>query len=137
MKTILCAIDFSEASYDVVKVAVDMAKQKKANLIVLYAYRLIQPQSQEIKEFRNSIEERAKSDFKALANRLDIQDNGLVTYEFRAEIGFISDRIDAYLRKNAVEIIIVGKDLAYSINDQKERTVEHFLETKIPVLVVP
>lgn len=136
MKAILCALDFSEASDQVIKVALDIAAQKRTNLVVLYAYRLLQPKDQEIAEYRKEIEMRAQQDFAGIVKRLGI--NGDVPYEFRSEIGFLSDRIETYLKKNAVDIIVMSQSLAHNINEHKGLTFEHFLDTaRTPVLVVP
>jgi nucleotide-binding universal stress UspA family protein len=136
MKVILCAVDFSEASDTVVKVALEMAAQKQENLVILYAYRLLQTDSQDIKSYRNTMEQRAKAEFAALARRLNI--NGEVPLEFRAEIGFLSDRIDIYKQKNEVDSIVIGQRLAYAINEHKGLSFEQFLdEANVPVLVVP
>jgi nucleotide-binding universal stress UspA family protein len=136
MKAILCALDFSEASDNVVKIALEMAAQKHENLVILYAYRLLQPDSQDIKSYRNTMEQHAKTEFSALARRLNI--NGEVPLEFRAEIGFLSDRIDIYRQKNEVDIIVIGQRLAHAINEHKGLSFEQFLDVaKVPVLVVP
>jgi nucleotide-binding universal stress UspA family protein len=136
MKAILCALDFSEATDHVIKVALEVAAQKRTHLVVLYAYRLIQPKTQDITEYRNSMVSKARADFEAIVKRLKI--NGEVPYEFHSEIGFLSDRIEAYLKSNAVDMIVMSQNLAHSINEHKGLTFEHFLDsTKIPVLVVP
>jgi nucleotide-binding universal stress UspA family protein len=136
MKAILCALDFSEASDQVIKVALEIAAQKQTHLVVLYAYRLIQPKDQDIAEYRKGIETRAQEDFLAIVKRLQI--NGAVPYEFRSEIGFLSDRIEVFLKKNKVDIIVMSQNLAHNINEHNGLTFEHFLDTtKIPVLVVP
>ncbi len=136
MKAILCALDFTETSDQVIKVALELAAQKHTNLVVLYAYRLLQPKNQDIAEYRKDIETRAREDFDGIVKRLHI--NGDVPYEFRSEIGFLSDRIEVYLKKHAVDVIVMSQSLAHNINEHKGLTFEHFLDsTKIPVLVVP
>jgi len=136
MKAILCALDFSEASENVIKMALEVAAQKKTNLVVLYAYRLLQTESREIADFRNSMEEQAKADFDVLVKKLKI--NGDVPYEFRAEIGFLTDRIGVFLKKNLVDTIVMGQNLAFPQNEKVGVSFENILDTlKIPVLVVP
>ena len=136
MKAILCALDFSEASDHVIKVALEVAAQKRSHLVILYAFRLIQTRTQNIAEFRNSMVEKARADFEAIVKRLKI--NGEVPYEFHSEIGFLSDRIEAYLKTNTVDMIVMSQNLAHSINEHKGLTFEHFLDsTKIPILIVP
>lgn len=136
MKVILCAFDFSDASDSVIKMALEVAAQKKLSLVVLHAYRLLQPESSAITDYRNSMEERARTDFDGIVKKLEI--NADVPYEFHSEIGFLSDRIEAFLKKNPVDTIVVGQNLAYPTNEQKEVSFENFLDTlKIPVVVVP
>lgn len=136
MNAILCALDFSDASDNVMEVALEMAAQKQTNLVVLFAYRLLQPESQEITEYRKNMEKQAQSDFATLTKKLKI--NGDVPFEFRAEIGFISDRIEVYMKRNPVGLVVLGQNLANSINEHKGLPLENFLQTmKVPVLIVP
>ncbi len=136
MKAILCALDFSNASDNVMEVALEMAAQKHTNLVVLFAYRLLQPESLELSEYRKNMEMKAQSDFEELAHKL--KTNGDVPYEFRAEIGFISDRIEVYMKRNPVGLVVMGQNLANSINEHKGLALENFLrKMKVPVLIVP
>ena len=136
MKAILCALDFSEASENIVKQAMDMAMQRGGGLIVLYAYRLIQPMEGSMVDYRNSMEERAGRNFEAIMNRIEM--NGSVPYEFRTEIGFLSDRVEDFTKRNTVDLIVMGQNLARTINEHRGMTFEHFLDTvNLPVLVVP
>ena len=57
---ILCTIDFSEPSHDVVKYAVNLAKQFDCRITILYAYRLMYSKGEEAVELRKKIEEKAK-----------------------------------------------------------------------------
>jgi nucleotide-binding universal stress UspA family protein len=136
MKAVLCALDFSEAPDNVVKVALDMAARKGESLVVLYAYRLLQPMNQDVGEYRKAMEKRAKSEFDGVVEKLKMKND--VPYEFRAEIGFLSERIADYMKKNSVDIIVMGQQLAHSINEHKGLTFDEFLGTaNVPVLVVP
>jgi nucleotide-binding universal stress UspA family protein len=136
MKTILCALDFSEASENIVKQALEMAAQKGNMLVVLYAYRLIQPKGETIADYRNKIEKQARGNFEAIINGLNV--NSTVPVDFRTEIGFVSDRIEAYATDNEVDLIVMGQHLAHSINEHRGDTFDTFLETvQRPVLVVP
>jgi nucleotide-binding universal stress UspA family protein len=136
MKAVLCALDFKEASDNVIKAALELAEQKQETLVILYAYRLLMPKNQDIGDFRNAMELRARTEFDTIIRKLNVEKE--THYEFRAEIGFFSDRIDAYLKSNPVDTIVMGQHLAQAIHENSGMTFEYFLEsTKVPVLVVP
>ena len=106
------------------------------NLVVLYAYRLLQTESKEIADFRKSMESQAHTDFIKIASAVSL--NGEVPYEFRAEIGFFSDRIEAYLKKSLVDTLVICKDLADSLFETKEEILAHFgSDNNVSVLVIP
>lgn len=136
MKAVLCALDFKEASDSVIKAALELASQKQETLVILYAYRLLMPKNQDIANYRNNMELQARTEFDTIMNKLNVERE--IPYEFRAEIGFFSDRIDAYLKSNPVDTIVMGQHLANAIHENSGMTFEDFLEsTNVPVLVVP
>ncbi len=136
MKSVLCALDFKEASDNVIKAALALAMQKEEALVILYAYRLLMPKDQDIAGFRTAMELHARTEFETLMKRLNVDQK--TPFEFRAEIGFLSDRIDAYLKTNPVDTIVMGQHLAHAIRENSGLTFENFLETtKVPVLVIP
>lgn len=136
MKTILCALDFSAASDNVVRAALELADRKKERLVLLYAYRLLQPAGADIASYRKGVEAQARAEFSELIAKLKI--NGTVPYEFRAEIGFLSDRVEIFMRTNEVDIIVMGQHLVDTIHEHKGLSFEAFLnDRKVPVLVVP
>lgn len=136
MKAVLCALDFKEASDNVIKAALELAEQKQETLVILYAYRLLMPKDQDIAGFRKDMELQARAEFDAIIKKLNVEKE--IPYEFRAEIGFYSDRIDAYLKTHPVDIIVMGQHLAHAIHENSGMTFENFLETtSVPVLVVP
>jgi hypothetical protein len=136
MKAVLCALDFKEASDNVIRAALELAAQKHENLVILYAYRLLMPKNQDIANYRNNMEHHARTEFDALISKINIKKD--VPYEFLAEIGFFSDRIGAYLKSNPVDTIVMGQHLANAIHEHTGITFENFLATtKVPVLVIP
>jgi nucleotide-binding universal stress UspA family protein len=135
MEPVLCALDFSVDSSDVVQVAFDNARQKGSHLIVLHAYRLM-PQSSDIAKYRKTIEQTARTNFDKILEALHIIES--VPYEFRAEIGFLTDRIEAVTRQHPVSMIVMGQQLAKSFNDHKGISLQQFMDTtNVPVLIVP
>jgi Universal stress protein family len=136
MKSILCALDFSETSYGVMKKALELAAQQRSALTFLFSYRLVQPMGSALADYRKSMETKAKQDFDALVKRMKI--NSSVRYEFRSEIGFLSDRIEAFIKKNEVELVVLGQDMVNSINEHKGTSLELNIQTeKIPLVIVP
>jgi nucleotide-binding universal stress UspA family protein len=136
MKSILCALDFSETSYGVMKKALELAVLRKSALTFLFSYRLVEPLGSALADYRKSMETKARQDFDTLVKRLKI--NSSVRYEFRSEIGFLSDRIEAFIKKNDVALIVLGQDMVNSINEHKGTSLEVTIQAeKIPLVIVP
>lgn len=136
MKPVLCAIDFSESSPLVMRCAIEVALRHKTSIIVLFSYRLAQSFEGTIGEYRKSVERKAKESFEELIGKVSVHGN--VKYEFRSEIGFLSDRIEAYVEKNDVGVIVIGHDMANKMNDHKGLLLQQFISNiKVPILIVP
>jgi hypothetical protein len=128
-------LDLSADSPPVVRAATELAVKNNAKLIILFAYRLI-PKDEEIANYRKVIEQKANEEFAQLEKEL--KDNPTVNYEFRTEIGFLTDRIEALTQKEAVSALVIGRSLASSIYDHKRLTLQQFIDSsKFPVLIVP
>jgi len=137
MKQILCVIDFTESSGKVLEVAVRIAKACTARLIVLYPYRLLKNgYGGDIPSLKKKLETEAKENFDNLKrNLLDVEN---LSCEFEPEIGFIADRIDAYVRKNNVEMVIIGQHQTAGTNDLKSFNLQSLItNAKLPFVVVP
>jgi hypothetical protein len=136
MKPVLCALDFSESSPWVIRSAIEVALRHRTNLIVLFSYRLVQPFEGTIGEYRKNVESKARASFEELINKVSVQEN--VKYEFRSEIGFLSDRIEAYVEKNDVGVIVIGHEMANAMNDHKRMSLQQFINNiKVPILIIP
>lgn len=137
MKSFLCALDFTDASDQVLKVASELALQCQAQLTILFPYRLIQTEpSDEATILKGKIEANARNKFSTLENEYNLP--GSLHYTFKPEIGFLSDRIEVHSRKNLVHMVILSQEQALSMHDQKGETLQQFLgELKIPYLIVP
>src|SRR6187549_247490 len=94
--SILCTIDFSDSSKDVLKYAVALSKQLKNNLTVLFTYRLMNFHNGEAFDVRKKIEENAKHSFSILEKEV-LADSG-VSYDFKIEVGFVSNRVREYAK---------------------------------------
>lgn len=137
MKAILCAIDLDGASERALRAALELAAEKQTNLIVLYAYRLLEHNGEGITEYRKKTEAAARDAFDVLLKKIRA-DKAHVPVEFITEIGFMADRIDYYARSHRVSCVVLGQQLAITMNEHKGLTFNHFLNAiKIPVLIVP
>ena len=136
MKPILCALDFSKSSIHVLKMAFDLATRFETSVTILFAYRLVQSSDGAITEFRKGVEAQALNDFEGLINKLSVK--GSVKYEFRSEIGFLSDRIEVFAQQNKIDMVVISLEMANTINDHKGLLLRDFIKsTKTPLLIVP
>ncbi|MBX2945852.1 MAG: universal stress protein [Cyclobacteriaceae bacterium] len=136
MKVILCALDFSEVTENVIREAFKLAAKKRASLIFLYAYRLLQRKGESLSAYRNGVEAKAKEDFEKLIKTIGYTMD--VPFAFITEIGFLSDRIESYMGKNNVAAIVLCEKLAETLNEQKDVSLEDFIHgLKIPVVIIP
>jgi hypothetical protein len=134
MKPILCAIDFSTSTLRVMEAAFGAANTNNTDVTILFVYRLVQT-SGGLTEYKKNMEAQARKNFDALVKQMRIKD--LVKYEFRSEIGFLTDRIEDYVHKNAIGLIVLSQHMADTVNDHQGLTLKDFIgSTKVPFLIV-
>jgi nucleotide-binding universal stress UspA family protein len=133
---ILCAIDFSESSVQALKWANKIAKGANATLAVLYSYRLLQTgKLNDIVSFRRKTEEESKKKFAEIEKLVFSPD---VHTTFITEIGFYSDTIENFIRKNPMTVVVLSESMAYSVYDHKGQSLVHFLKSlRVPLVIVP
>jgi nucleotide-binding universal stress UspA family protein len=133
---ILCAIDFSESSAPALQWAGKLAKASGANLAVLYSYRLLQTgKLNDIVSFRRKTEEDSRKKFVQMEKAVL---NGEVPSTFITEIGFYSDNIENFIRKNPMTLVVLSEVMANLIYDHKGQSLIHFLKAlRVPLLIVP
>ncbi|MBL7841464.1 MAG: universal stress protein [Cyclobacteriaceae bacterium] len=132
MKTILCTIDFSKSTRHSIEWAVSMARHMRAHLSILYTYRLIQPRSEEVIAMKKFIEQDAREKFTVLEKELLVKEG--VSYDFKIEVGFISDRIEDHAKKNPLDFVVMDKTMRSNSNESLDELMEHI---HVPMLVVP
>jgi hypothetical protein len=138
---ILCAIDFSESSVHSLRWASKIAICTEAHLAVLFSYRLIQTgKVADILSFKRKTEEEARQKFLALhgaiSNGNDIGNDA--AQSFITEIGFYSDNIENFIRKNPSTLVVLSESMANEIYEHKGQTLVSFLkQLKVPLLIVP
>jgi nucleotide-binding universal stress UspA family protein len=131
--SILSIIDFSESSKEVLQWAVGMAEKLNVHLTILHPYRLNQVDKKEdMVGVKKKLELDASKNFEHLAHGL--LKNQKVSFDFRAEVGFIQDRIEDYARRNNILFLVIGGNLA---NGNKEILEEIIEESEAPLVVVP
>ena len=131
--TILCVIDFSVSSRKTLQWAIDNACQTKSRLTVLYPYRLTKLQNGESAfEMRKKIEDEAQSRFHEL--EIELLADAQIPYEFKTEVGFLANRVEAHSKSQGVNFLVVNRDLKTSHRESFDDLVEH---TQIPVVIIP
>ena len=131
-KCILCPIDFSESSATALKWAAELSSKLNYHLMVLYPYRLLQLTNDDVVHLKKKNEEHASKKFADLEKHYLKGKN--ISFEFSPEIGFVNDRVDYHLKKEAIAMLVISKHL----NLQGNETQEDFIRNaNVPVLVVP
>jgi nucleotide-binding universal stress UspA family protein len=131
-KSILCAIDFSESSLNALKWAAELSAKFNSHLTVLYPYRLLQTSKEDVVELKKKNVELATRKFEALEN--DYLNGKVTSFEFTPEVGFLTDRIEDHLRKNSILMMVIGKNM----NSSSQENLDDLLNSvKVPVVVIP
>lgn len=129
-KGILCAIDFSDASKKVLRWSVDLAIKLNEPLTVIHAYRLLH-RNGEAMEMKRRLESEAFQHFSILEKELLLGKG--ISYDFKNEVGFISDRVREHSKNNEVDFLVVGKNT----NSDGNSISELVATTGVPLVVVP
>lgn len=131
-KRIVCTIDFTESSKDALRWAVSLALQHKTHLTILFTYRLLNSRNGEVMDLRKTIEENARRNFSAVENEL-VKGKG-VSYDFRIEVGFVSNRVADYVKKEGVSFLVMGKEMNSTNKESFDELAENI---QVPLLIVP
>jgi nucleotide-binding universal stress UspA family protein len=136
-RTILCAIDFSESSLSALRWAFKLAQLTQAQVTILFCYRLISIGDElESSIMKRDMEEKALNQFHEIEKKLT--DVMPVPYEFVTEIGFFSSRIEMFIRKDSVSVLVLGNSVTSNFNEYKNMSFDQFImKTKVPVVIVP
>lgn len=131
--SILCVIDFSEDSREALEAAVKIASSSNTPLAVLYPYRLNQPRNEpDVAQWKKTLVEDANIRFKNITGQLFKEQD--VSWEFKPEVGFVKDRIEAYTQKNTVSMIVISSQLFLGSNDTLGSIVN---KLKCPLMIIP
>jgi nucleotide-binding universal stress UspA family protein len=128
---ILCTVDFSEPSKDVLKYALNLSKRFNSHITILYTYRLLNANGEAI-DARKKIEEQAKENFASLER--EVLSGSGASYDFKIEVGFVSNRVKEYAKKNGVSFLVMGKKMNGSNKESFDELAENI---QVPLVIVP
>jgi len=111
--------------------AASLAKELRAHLTVLYTYRLI-TRNEEVFQSKKKIEEEAAKNFATLEDNM-LKDMG-ISYDFKTEVGFVSDRIEAHARKTPLGFLVIDKNMTIESRETFDDLVENM---RVPMVIVP
>jgi nucleotide-binding universal stress UspA family protein len=132
-KSIICVVDFSESSQQVLQCAADLSATFHSHLSVLYPYRLLQTtRGEDLMELKKRKEKEAIQQFESLEKRLLAGRD--LDVDFSSEIGFVTDRIENRTRQNPAQFVVIGRSL---VNANKESFDEMMKHLPSPLVIVP
>jgi hypothetical protein len=129
---VLCVVDFSEASNRALRWAVKMARCLNAHITILHTFRLLQSKNGEVLSLKRKKEEEAANQFKAIEKDVLVPEK--ISYDFRTEVGFFTDRVEDYASRNSIELLVIDKTMI----DKNMETFEELIKNlQIPLVVIP
>ena len=131
--SILVLTDFSEASKEALRWAGHLASNHNAKLRVLYPYRLTQLNGKDDALMsKKNIEAEARSSFAKMAE--GVFNGTQPSYDFKAEVGFINDRVHSFTRQTEVLLVVISKRMANTNREALNELLDHL---HAPLLIVP
>ena len=114
-----------------------MAQLTQAKVTVLFCYRLIAAvDEEETQDLKKNMEDEAFKKFTEIEKK--IINGHAVSYRFVTEVGFFSFRIEMFMRKRPVDLLVMGNSIIQNFNEYKNLSFEQFIEScKVPVVIVP
>lgn len=130
--TILCTVNFSDSSKHALQWAIDLARQLKAHITILYTYRLIKSKQGETVGMKRRIEEEALKNFETLEHEFLAGQN--ISYDFRVEVGFVNDRVEQLVQKTNINFLVMDREMSSNNKESFDELVE---QIRIPLVIVP
>jgi len=114
-----------------------MAEMYKAQVTFLYCYRLITTNDDgELLNIKRDMEASASSKFHEIESKFKMP--ATVTYQFISEVGFFSSRIEQFIRKTPVELVVIGNSVVDNFNEFRDQSFDQFLSTmQVPIVIAP
>jgi hypothetical protein len=137
MRPILCVIDLSQSSVQVLEVAARMACAYRSHLIILFPYRLIDNSyNGEIFKLKAKLEQDAREKFLSFKKQVVVLDQ--VPHEFQPEIGFPADRINSFVRRSRIDSVVISQRQANLMNELNPAALQSLItNSKLPFMIVP
>lgn len=128
-------IDLSDSSAKVLQWAAEEALDHKADLLVVYTYRLkgLKENDQKI-ALKKQLEQEAYENFAKLKASLPILDK--VSYTFSPEVGFETDRLEAHMLKQPIRMMVLSNVIA-KVGELHNEWTEFISRLTVPVVLVP
>ena len=127
---ILFPTDFSDESAKAISTAIDLAEKHDAELIFLYAFRLIKEQDNTTKDIgglKASLELEAIQEFKKLQeSKLN---TSLIKTSFLSEVGFLSDRLKSTIENRAIDLTVISASIEKSLNKEMKNRKDFKINT--------
>lgn len=57
-----------------------------------------------------------------------------ISYDFKIEVGFVSDRIEDHAKRNTLNFLVLDKNIKIDNNETLEELLEHI---HVPMLLIP
>jgi hypothetical protein len=131
--SILSIIDFSDASIESLKWALQLAKEKNTHLTVLYPYRLnLSLRGDNVSGLKKNMDTEAEESFTKITK--PFLSEAVVPYDFHPEVGFIYDRVYAHSLKNNIQLIVMSQKMALANKDTLSDLVSVIT---VPLVIVP
>ena len=116
--------------------ALKVSESQQAELILLYAYRLINNGDADHISHRNNLAELGRKSYEKVDQSL-LKDSE-VGYTYLSEIGFIEDRILATVKENDVDLVLICDSVHKAIENQNKNGNERLLKRiSCPLMLIP
>jgi hypothetical protein len=136
-RPILCVIDLSDKSVQVLEVAAKMACAYQSQLTILFPYRLIDKgYNGDVSKLKATLEQEAKDQFNLIKTQLPLL--AQLTHEFLPEIGFAVDRINSFVRRNKVDSVVISQSQVTLMNEVNHLALQNLItNSRLPFTIVP
>lgn len=129
--SILCVVDFSESSKRSIAWSVQMALLLNLHITLLHTFRLLQYNKEDVFLMKRKKESESLSRFVALEKTL-LTDKR-ISYDFKTEVGLITDRINHFIVKNVTSLIVINKTI---IEENRETFEELLSSVLLPIVII-
>lgn len=113
------------------KWAAELSDRLNYHLTILYPYRLLETVKADALTVKKKNEEQASRKFADIEKNILKEKN--ISFDFSPEVGFMNDRVDYHLKKEAIALMVISRNL----NLNNENTDDFINHANIPVLIVP